>query len=74
MDDHGSAAKAPTDAQMEDFRQFAVNCLQVSPELASQCVSYAPAGDSFKPVFTEPLLSKINEDQEADLLLYFENL
>jgi hypothetical protein len=67
-------ATAPTDEQMQDFRAFAADCLEVPAELASQCISFAPDGNGFKPVFTEPLLSKINQDQQADLQLYFENL
>jgi hypothetical protein len=66
--------QAPTNEQLQDFRNFASGCLNVPIELANQCINYVKDGNSFKPVYTEPLLSKIDKDQEDDLQLYFENL
>ena len=64
----------PTKEQMDDFRNYAVNYLEIAPETASQHISYTKDGDSFKPVFSDPLPASITADQMADLLLYFENL
>ncbi len=74
MKDPYTSGTAPTEAQMEDFRSYAVNYLLIAPELATQCIDYAPDGNGFKMLIKEPLQASITPDQQEDLQLYFENL
>ena len=74
MSDYSSNTTEPTADQMQDFRNYAAAALQISPESATENISYNKEGNFFKPVFKDPLRKVINPEQLEDLELYFENL